>query len=179
MEITAQEMKILNFYRASELHGGLLLGRIAARTRDSRLMLELTRHGAEEVEHARLWTETLLQVGARPSPTRDTYQARYAASLGRPTSLLRVLALTQVFERRVYRHFLEHLQRPGTHGAVKVTLRRMIEEEKGHLSWVKRWLDAQAERRGAEVEAVMGEYTRVDQTIYEQLTAEMGWKKAA
>lgn len=179
MEITRQEMKILNFYRASELHGGLLLGHLAGRTREPQLVLELTRHGAEEVAHAQLWTETLLEVGARPFPTRDTYQARYAAALGRPASLLRVLALTQVFERRVYRHFLEHLQRPGVHPAVRATLRRMIEEEKGHLAWVKRWLDERVEERPGEVEALMSEFSRADQVIYDRLTSEMGWRGAA
>ncbi len=63
--------------------------------------------------HAQLWTETIVAVGGRPRPTSDTYQARYAAAIGAPTSLLEVLALTQVFERGVYRHFVRHLRRPG------------------------------------------------------------------
>ena len=40
-------------------------------------------------------------VGGRPKPTRDTYQARYARALGPLVGLSDVLALTQVFERRV------------------------------------------------------------------------------
>ena len=127
MEITPRELGFLNFYRASELHGGLLLGQVARRVRDSALVLDLTRHSAEEVAHAQLWTETIIGVGGRVSVVRETYQARYARIVGAPMTLLDVLALTQVFERRVYRHFTEHLRRPGTHPLVAATLRRMLD----------------------------------------------------
>src|SRR6476619_664727 len=115
MQITDRELTLLNFYRASELHGGLVLGRLVQHVRDPELILRLTAHSAEEVLHAQLWTETIVAVGGRPRPTMDTYQARYAAAIGAPTSLLEVLALTQVFERGVYRHFVMHLHRPRTH----------------------------------------------------------------
>lgn len=180
MQITQCELAVLNFYRASELHGGLVLGQVAQRARGSALLVELTRHSAEEVVHAQLWTETIVAVGGEVRPVRDTYQARYAALLGPPSTLLQVLALTQVFERRVYRHFTEHLRRPGTHPAVCATLRRMLEEEKGHLAWVRRWLDRQKAVRGAaEVEATMRHYAAVDAVVYERLTRELGWREAA
>lgn len=179
MEITRHELTILNFYRVSELYGGLILGRMVGRARDAQLIHELTRHSAEEVMHAQLWTETILDLGGRPFPTRDTYQARYAAHVGRPISMLHVLALTQVFERRVYRHFLAHLHHSGTHPRVKQTLQQMIEEEKHHLSWVKHWLDDQGARRGVDVECVLNRYTEADEAVYSALVEEMGWRKAA
>jgi len=180
MEITLRELDVLNFYRASELHGGLCLGQVAQRARGSELLLELARHSAEEVMHAQLWTETIISVGGDVRPVRDTYQARYAAVLGPPATLLQVLALTQVFERRVYRHFTEHLRRPGTHPAVRATLRRMLDEEKGHLAWVRRWLDRQKLARGAaEVDATMRHYAAVDAVVYERLTLDLGWREAA
>ena len=179
MEITAQELTALNFYRASELYGGLVLGQISRRVREPELLLELTRHSAEEVVHAQLWTATILAVGGTPRPTRDTYQSRYAAIVGRPAGLLQVLALTQVFERRVYRHFSEHLRRPGTHPMVQATLRRMLEEEKGHLSWVKRWLDVQARGRPEAVRETMRRYTAADQQVYESLMQDYGYRQAA
>jgi rubrerythrin len=178
-EIDERELGFLNFYRASELHGGLILGQVARRTRDARLAGELLRHSAEEIEHARLWNETIVAVGGRVAPVRETYQTHYARALGQPVGVLPVLALTQVFERRVYRHFLEHLHRPGTHPTVRATLRQMIEEEKGHLSWVKHWLDQQALTRGAEVRDVMRRYTELDARIYAALTLELGWREAA
>jgi demethoxyubiquinone hydroxylase (CLK1/Coq7/Cat5 family) len=179
MDISRQELELLNFYRASELHGGLLLGALVRRARDSRLILDLTRHSAEEVRHAQLWTETILAVGGRPRPIRDTYQARYAAVVGTPLSLLEVLALTQVFERRVYRHFSEHRRRVGTHPLVQRTLQRMLDEERGHLAWVKRWLDAQAVTRPAVVRETMGRYAAADETVYGALLEEFGWRRAA
>lgn len=179
MIITRQELETLNFYRASELHGGLILGALVRRARDPQLMLDLTRHAAEEVSHAQLWTETILAVGGRPWPTRDTYQARYATVVGTPISLLDVLALTQVFERRVYRHFTEHLRRPGTHSSVAATLARMLEEEKGHLTWVKRWLDVQTRARPDVVREAMRRYAAADALVYRALLVEFGWRVAA
>jgi demethoxyubiquinone hydroxylase (CLK1/Coq7/Cat5 family) len=175
MEITAQELATLNFYRASELYGGLVLGHVVERARDPRLAVELARHSAEEIVHAQLWTETIIAVGGTTRPVRTTYQRRYAQAIGRPSTMLHVLAATQVFERRVYRHFLEHLRRPATHPAVKATLRRMIDEEKGHLSWVKRWLDEQALARPAEVRDVMKRYADADARVYESFLIDYGW----
>ena len=76
MTITNSEISLLNFYRASELHGGLILGQMVRRTRDPNLILNLTKHSAEEVMHAQLWTETIIAVGGKPAPVRDTYQTR-------------------------------------------------------------------------------------------------------
>lgn len=179
LQITEVELGLLNFYRASELHGGLILGQVARRTRDGALALELLKHSAEETEHARVWTQAILAVGGGVHPVRDTYQTRYARAIGGQIGVLHVLALTQVFERRVYQHFIAHLRRPGTHPVVKAALRQMIEEEKDHLSWVKQWLDRQAERRGEMVYATMRKYAEIDRLIYDELTLELGWRVAA
>ena len=173
------EIAVLNFYRASELHGGLILGQMVRRTRDPELILNLTRHSAEEVMHAQLWTETIVAIGGRPAPVRDTYHTRYAEEVGKPISMLEILALTQVFERRVYRHFTEHMRRPDVHPAVAATLSRMIDEERGHLIWVKRWLDKQSARRPEEVREVMRRYADVDERVYAAISAEYGWRLAA
>lgn len=179
MRIDQREMGILNFYRASELRGGRVLAAVAERARDSGLFMELTRHAAEEVEHARLWAETMRDLGGRPRPTRDTAQARYAAVVGRPASLLHVLALTQVFERGVYAHFLERARDPATHPRIRRTLVRMIEDEKGHLCWVKRWLDAQASRRPDLVRETMARYIAVDRVVWDRMRADFGFARAA
>ena len=179
MDITTRELGFLNFYRASELHGGLILGQVARRARGSALVLDLTRHSAEEVVHAQLWTETIIAVGGEVRPVRETYQSRYARFVGTPMALVDVLALTQVFERRVYRHFTEHLNRPDTHPAVRATLERMLEEEKGHLRWVKRWLDDQARTRGDVVTEALRRYAAADALVYAEMTDELGWRVAA
>ena len=147
MTAPKSEIALLNFYRASELHGGLILGQMVRRTRDPELILNLTRHSAEEV--------------------------------GTPLTMLEILALTQVFERRVYRHFTDHLQRPDLHPAIATTLRRMLDEERGHLTWVKHWLDKQAATRPTEVREVMRRYAAADEVIYAAISAEYGWRLAA
>ncbi len=157
----------------------MVLGQLARRVRDPELMLRLTRHGAEEVEHAGLWMETIFEVGGVPTPTGDTYQSRYCAILGVPQSTLQVLALTQIFERRVHKHFLLHARRPDTHAAVRRTLLRMVEEERDHLSWVKHWLDKAAARRPGVLRALLTRYAQADELVYEQVTTEYGFKVAA
>lgn len=179
MRVDRREMEILNFYRASELRGGLVLSTVAQRARDPELFIELTRHGAEEVEHARLWAETMRDLGGAPRPTRITAQARYAEVVGRPSSLLHVLALTQVFERGVYAHFLERQRDPATHPVIRETLARMIEDEKGHLAWVKRWLDDQARARPALVRDIMRRYTAADRLVWQRMRGEFGFGRAA
>lgn len=177
MEISPLELRRLDFYRASELHGGLLLGQLVRRVRDPDLILDLTRHSAEEVVHAQLWTETILAVGGSPRPVRDTYQTMYSAELGVRMGVLDILILTQVFERRVYRHFLTHARLPGTHPKVRETLLRMVEEEKSHLSWVKRWLDSR--ERQLEVQQRMSRFTEIDERIYRRLLVEYSFSRAA
>lgn len=179
MEITHRELGFLNFYRASELHGGLVLGQLARRTRDAALFVDLARHSAEETQHALLWAETIIAVGGKVQPVRETYQTRYARIIGTPTGLLDVLALTQVFERRVYRHFTNHFRTPGTHPRVRATLERMLEEEKDHLRWVKRWLDRQALVRGAVVAETLDRYRAADAIVYAELTSALDWSVAA
>ena len=169
--ISPLELAWLDFYRASELHGGLVLGRLAQRVRDGELALQLLRHAGEEIEHARLWAETTLAVGGRLRPAPRTYQEGYAAVLGPPRTLVEVLALTQIFERRVYRHFTRHLRRPGTHPLVAATLHRMLEEERDHLTWVRRWLDDRPE-----ADALLARYAAADDAIYHEFLGLHDWR---
>ena len=168
MEISENDLWILSYYRESELAGSLVMGRLARETDDDDLRVHLTEHCAEEAHHAWLWTETILKVGGTPKRVAETYQTRYYHEIGTPTSLLEILALTQVFERRVIRHFRAHLKWPNTHPAVAATLTRMIEDEVGHISWVKDRLDRYAAEKGTGVVAeTMRRFTEVDERVYE------------
>jgi hypothetical protein len=55
----------------------------------------------------------------------------------------------------------------------------MLDEERGHLTWVKSWLDRQALTRGSEVREVMRRYAAADEMIYAAISAEYGWRLAA
>jgi len=179
MAVTNSEAGVLNFYRASQLHSGLILGQMVRCTNDARLILNLTRHSAEEVMHAQLWTETIIAIGGRPASVRNTYHARHASAVGAPATLLEVLAVTQIFERRIFQQFTMHLRFPGIHATVAATLRRMIEDERAHLSWVKAWLSHQSRVRGSKVGEVMTKYALADQRIYITLSSEFGLRWAA
>ncbi len=168
MEISENDLWILSYYRESELAGSLVMGRLARETDDDDLRVHLTEHCAEEAYHAWLWTKTILDVGGTPKRVAETYQTRYYAEIGTPASLLEVLALTQVFEKRVIRHFRAHMKWPNTHPAVLATLQRMIDDEVGHISWVKDRLDRYAaEKDSAVVAETMRRYTEVDQRVYD------------
>jgi len=168
MEISDNDLWILSYYRESELAGSLVMGRLAHETDDDDLRVHLTEHCAEEAQHAWLWTETIRKVGGTPKRVAETYQTRYYAEIGTPVSLLEILALTQVFERRVIRHFRAHMKWPNTHPAVLETLQRMIDDEVGHISWVKDRLDRYAAEKGAAiVTATMRRFTEVDERVYE------------
>lgn len=170
MEISENDLWILSYYRESELAGSLIMGRLACETDDDDLRVHLTEHCAEEAQHAWWWTQTILKVGGTPKRVAETYQARYYEEIGTPTSLLDILALTQVFERRVIRHFRAHLRWPNTHPAVVETLQRMIDDEVGHITWVKDRLDRYAAEKGDGVVAeTMRRFAEVDQRVYEQV----------
>src|SRR4051812_5038098 len=170
LQITTNELWLLSFYGESELAGALIMGRLAQQTEDDELRVRLTEHCAEEARHAWAWTETILEVGGTPLRVTETYQSRYHALLGDPSSVLEVLALSQIFERRVVRHFRAHLSWPGTHPAVKRTLQTLIDDEVGHIRWVKDRLDAHSATHGESVVREMLErFQRVDDQVYAEL----------
>lgn len=179
MQVTTLELNRLNFYRASELHAGLVLGQMVRRARQPDLTRDLTRHCAQELAHAQIWTETILAVGGEPRPVRETYQARLAKIVRAPASVFEVLALTHVFERRAFRHFKQHAAMPGTHPLVRTALEHVIEEEKSHLSWISDWLQVEAERRRVDVRAVMDNYSIADARVYGELLYEYRFRVAA
>jgi acyl carrier protein len=171
LEISINELWLLSFYRESELAGGLLMGRLAQQTEDDDLRVRFTEHCAEETRHAWAWTEAILEVGGTPLRVSETYQSRYHALLGDPSSVLEVLALTQVFEKRVMRHFRKHLSWPGTHPVVKRTLQQLMDDEVDHVRWVKDRLDAYAAAHGEHVvREMLDHYRRIDDQIYAELS---------
>ncbi|HMG71126.1 MAG TPA: phosphopantetheine-binding protein [Gemmatimonadaceae bacterium] len=170
LQITENELWLLSYYRECELAGALLMGRLARETDDDDLRVRLTEHCAEEARHAWAWTETILKVGGTPRRVSETYQSRYHAAVGNPSNLLEVLALTQIFERRVVRHFKAHLRWPGTHPEVAKTLQQLVDDEVGHIRWVKDRLDDYAAVNGETVvKEMLDRFQRVDEQVYSEL----------
>ena len=176
--LTAQELQILSYYRASELAGALLFGRLAMHTTLDDLRIPMTRHCCEEAHHAWLWTDTIRRLGGTPLKVTRTYQAEYSAEFGMPRNTLEIFCLTQVFERRVMRHFERHLALPGVHQAIRETLATMVEDEAGHLAWIGRELDAYSAAHGpGEVRALMDRLEAIDERIYGRLINQPPYKE--
>jgi rubrerythrin len=165
-ELTQDELWVLSYYRVSELAGALLFGKLALRTSDPQLAVYLTEHAAEEARHAWLWTETIRALGHWPIPITQTYQSQYARESGIPCTMVEVLLLTEVFEERIYKHFTLHARRANVHPAVRRTLGIMLEDERGHLGWVRNKLD-QYERDGMDnIRGLRRRYQEMDDRIY-------------
>ncbi len=177
MEISGNELRALNFYRVTALHGGRILADLAPRMRDARVLVNLTRHAADLLVHAHIWSETILAVGGQLRHIPETYQYRFQFFAGPPPTFLHFIIATQTIERRVYRHFLDHIRRPGTHRRVQATLYRMIEDERHHLVWLKDWLDERVAAGGLSIESILDRYAEVDARVYADLLREYGWAK--
>src|SRR2546425_10005335 len=118
MPVTERESWLLNFYRNSELHGALFMGKLARSFRDTELLVHLTQHCATEAHHAALLTATLAEVGAALDPGADTMQNHYAAEGGVPKELTDLLVLSEVLEQRVLTSYRAHLARSDVHPKV-------------------------------------------------------------
>lgn len=176
MDISERELARLNFYRVSTLEIGLGLGRLVGQVREPWIMLQLTRHSGEELEHARLWTETILALCARPRTTRRSYLERHHMELGDVRSTLQSLALTHVLELRLHRHFQEHAELDEAHPLVRRTLRKIVEVEASHIAWIRWWLDREVDARGAEVRHLLERYQELDEAIYRNIRQELGFE---
>lgn len=178
--ISEDELYVLSFYRASELAGSMLFGRLAFHTTIDELRAPLTRHCLEEAEHAWLWTQTIQELGHTPLRVTQTYQAEYSRELGLPQDTLELLCLTQVLEKRVLVHFRQHLEQPGTHELIRRALQQMLDDEVGHIGWVRQKLDAYAaegpEQQGR-LEASMARIEAVDQRAWERLALESRYRR--
>jgi rubrerythrin len=148
--ISAEELRILSFYRASELAGAVLLGRFALHTKNDRIRIPLTEQCAEEARHAWLFTDLIRTLGHAPVRMTETYQSEVAKVLGLPESVADILCLTQLLEVEALAHYRRHAEKAGVHPKVRQTLLEVIEDEVGHVDWVANELEAQRRENGSE-----------------------------
>jgi hypothetical protein len=171
MGASERELWVLNFYRNSELHGALLMGRLARTATDPDVLLHATRHCATEARHAGLLSDAIAALGGRIDPRIETVQQRYSAAGGVPASLVDVLVLSEVLERRVLTTYRAHVAREDAHPEIRRTLRRILDdmEREDHGEgdgWIDRVLGAQPADR---VEAAEQRWRAVDQMVVADL----------
>lgn len=165
--INDNDLWAISYYRSSELAGSLLMGRMARQVRDGELRARLTWHFAEEARHAWRWTEVIRRLGADPLLITETYQSNYFSEVGIPKNDLELLAITQVFEKRVAYHFSLHRKRENTHPLIKEMLGNMCCDEGPHIRWIREKLDEMAKSGKAdEVTKKLKKFEAIDKKVY-------------
>ena len=173
--ISDNDLWLLSYYRTSEINGALFFGRIARTVRSAALQADITRHFADEANHARYWSECISDLGCEPVRQRGAYQDQYLEAAGAPINLMEVLAVTQVFERRVIGQYRQHLKFEGTHPRVQQTLQRIMRDERWHVRYVREALVSMADQYGQEaVDRALERFTEADREVYAKTIAEYG-----
>jgi bacterioferritin (cytochrome b1) len=142
--VSPEELYILSFYRASELAGSMLLGKLALHTNHDHLRVPLTEQCLEEAKHAWMLTETIHKLGAIPIKITQTYQSELGKIYGIPESTVDILCLTRVLEVVALETYQKHVAMRGAAPAVKDTLQAIIEDEVGHIDWIQAELEKYA-----------------------------------
>ena len=164
---------LLSTYRISEISGALFFGQIARRLKPGPIQMDMTRHFADEAQHARYWTECIAELGAEPLKLEASYQDRYLAAAGLPANLMEILAITQVFEKRVIKQYSTHVTVPNLLPEVKRTFDRILQDEKWHVEWVAGALRSLEPTYGAdEVARTLERYRAADEEVYRATLAE-------
>jgi bacterioferritin (cytochrome b1) len=182
MPLTDRELWLLNFYRNSELHGALLMGRLARSLSSAELLANVTRHCATEAHHAALLTELLAELGGKVDPQLETMQEHYSREGGVPLELVDLLVLSETLEHRVLASYRQHLNSPTVHLRVREVLEEILREEEEHGgredAWIEQALDrlpqtevSQSRKKWREIDA------RVAAHIYTQLDTRFAAEK--
>ncbi len=165
--LTENERWLLSFYRSSEISGSLFFGRLARSMRPGQVQIDMTKHFADEAQHAWYWTDCINQFGDRPYKLAMAYQDQYVSACGLPANLMEVLAITQVFEKRVVHQYARHLRAPGIHPRIAGTIERIMSDEKWHIEWVREALTALEPEFGREnIEETKRRFREADQEVY-------------
>ena len=169
------ERWVLSFYRTSEISGALFFGRLAQTLRPGPIQRDLTKHFADESAHAWYWTECLQRLGSQPLRLDQSYQDQYLEAAGLPVNIMEILAVTQVFEKRVIGQYSRHSAVPDLQPEIQGTLRRIMDDEKWHIQWIRDALVALEPEYGrAAIEATLARYAQADREVYEKTLDEHG-----
>lgn len=166
---------LLSFYRTSEIGGALFFGQLARALRPSAIQRDMTRHFADEAQHARYWTECLERLRMDPLKLGQAYQDQYVAAAGMPVNLMEILAITQVFEKRVVSQYTLHSRIPDLEPEVGATLRKIMHDERWHLEWVRDALTTMESDYGREaIRETLRRFTEADREVYRGMAEEHG-----
>lgn len=164
---------IMSFYRNSEISGAMFFGRLASFLPAGPIQEDLTQHFADESMHASYWTKAIYELGLKPDRIRETYQGQYFDAVGFPVNIMEILALTNVFERRVISQYAKHLRVPDLNPTIARTLRIIMEDEKWHIEWIGKALRCMELTYGKEhIDKTINLYREADKDVYGKTVAE-------
>lgn len=168
-----QDRWMMSFYRYSEINGALFFGKIAAMLPAGPLQADLNKHFADESMHSWYWTKALEELDCKPIRIKNAYQDAYLEAGGLPVNMMEILALTNVFEKRVLKQYTHHMKLPNIHPVIKNTISRIAEDEKWHIRWINKALNEMKQKYGEEkVNRKIQHYKAADQEIYKDFITE-------
>jgi hypothetical protein len=172
--VSENERWLLSYYRSSEINGALFFGRVA-RTVRGPLLVDVTHHFTDEANHANYWTKCLDDLGLTPVKQNRAYQDQYLDAVGLPANLMEVMAITQVFEKRVIGQYHQHQRFNGTHPLARQTIQKIMVDERWHVKYVKDALEDMATKYGHElIDQTLARYTAADEEVYAKTLIEYG-----
>lgn len=171
--ISDSEHWMLSFYRTSEITGALFFGRLAKSLPSGPIQRDLTQHFADESSHASYWTQALYELGYKPERIATSYQDAYLQAAGLPVNIMEILAITQIFERRVIQQYSRHSRIGNLHPVIASTLKRIMADERWHIEWVGDALLSLESEFGAEnIQQTLARYKRADAEVYASVLQE-------
>ena len=171
--VSENERWVLSFYRTSEISGSLFFGKLAKSLKAGPIQHDMTKHYADEAMHAWYWTDCLDKLGVEPLELGNAYQDQYLAAAGMPVNIMEILAITQVFERRVINQYAVHSRADGIHALVKSTIERIVEDEKWHIKWIRDALKKMESEYGkSAIDETIERFLQADAEVYAKTVRE-------
>ena len=164
--IDRDEHLLLSAYSKAELIGGMILGNFVRKTKDDELRGALTKHAAEEFNHALYVVEALEELGLEPLEVHDDSKDQYYAQAGLPKDEVELMAMTAAFEPIVIHHYNAHIQAKGTNPVVAKALQKMNDEDDEHKDWIVVWLNNYPDQKYAQ--STLKRYQEVIKVAYEK-----------
>jgi hypothetical protein len=172
--LSENDLWLLSYYRHSEINGALFFGRVARFVRGP-LLLDVTHHFADEAQHANYWTKCIGDLQHLPLKQTRAYQDQYLDAVGVPANMMEIMAITQVFEKRVIGQYRQHLRFPEIHPAVRNTLETIMRDERWHIQYVRDALKGMEHKYGAdEISQTLARHAAADQEVYAKTLSEYG-----
>jgi bacterioferritin (cytochrome b1) len=171
--LSENELWLLSFYRTSEISGSLFFGRLAKSLKPSAIQHDMTKHFSDEALHAWHWSACIEGLGAKPLKLTEAYQDQYLTAAGAPSNLMEVLAITQVFEKRVIHQYSRHREVEGLRPIIERTLSTIMQDERWHIQWIGKALKSMEPEYGKElIEKTLKRFWQADQEVYRKTVNE-------